>query len=478
MGLRIYNSLTNQIDEFVPIEDGKVSMYNCGPTVYDYFHIGNARTFLMADIIRRYLEYKGYQVKFVQNFTDIDDKIINRANEEGVSTSQLSNRYIEAYFEDSGKLGIRPADVHPKATDHIPEIIQLIERMVDKGIAYEVDGDIYYRIHKFLDYGKLSNRKPEDLLSGARVGINKRKENPRDFDLWKNVKPNEPSWSCPWGCGRPGWHIECSAMAIKHLGESIDIHAGGQDLQFPHHENEIAQSEVLTGKTFARYWVHTAFLRIGGNRMGKSEQNFIFVRDALKDYSAEAIRHFLVSAHYRSPLDYNATSLSDSDSAIRRLNNCLERIRPYSELADSGISTNDSEIILATAEMVTNFELAMDEDFNTALAMGEIYKLVGHVNRFLTQEKLIQVDQVALGVVYQSLIKVCMVLGIYTELESMANGNTRLVNQLMELVIDIRNDSRLRKDWVMADKVRDRLYEVGIELRDTPSGTNWEWRGD
>ena len=478
MGLRIYNSLTNQIDEFVPIEDGKVSMYNCGPTVYDYFHIGNARTFLIADIMRRYLEYKGYQVKFVQNFTDIDDKIINRANEEGVSTSQLSNRYIEAYFEDSGKLGIRPADVHPKATDHIPEIIQLIERMVDKGIAYEVDGDIYYRIHKFLDYGKLSNRKPEDLLSGARVGINKRKENPRDFDLWKNVKPNEPSWSCPWGCGRPGWHIECSAMAIKHLGESIDIHAGGQDLQFPHHENEIAQSEVLTGKTFARYWVHTAFLRIGGNRMGKSEQNFIFVRDALKDYSAEAIRHFLVSAHYRSPLDYNATSLSDSDSAIRRLNNCLERIRPYSELADSGISTNDSEIILATAEMVTNFELAMDEDFNTALAMGEIYKLVGHVNRFLTQEKLIQVDQVALGVVYQSLIKVCMVLGIYTELESMTNGNTRLVNQLMELVIDIRNDSRLRKDWVMADKVRDRLYEVGIELRDTPSGTNWEWRGD
>ena len=478
MGLRIYNSLTNQVDEFVPIEDGKVSMYNCGPTVYDYFHIGNARTFLIADIMRRYLEYKGYQVKFVQNFTDIDDKIINRANEEGVSASELSSRYIEAYFEDSEKLGIRPADVHPKATDHIPEIIQLIERMVDKGIAYEVDGDIYYRIHKFLDYGKLSNRKPEDLLSGARVDINKRKENPRDFDLWKNVKPNEPSWSCPWGCGRPGWHIECSAMAIKHLGESIDIHAGGQDLQFPHHENEIAQSEVLTGKTFARYWVHTAFLRIGGNRMGKSEQNFIFVRDALKDYSAEAIRHFLVSAHYRSPLDYNVTSLSDSDSAIRRLNNCLERIRPYSELADSGISTNDSEIILATAEMVTNFELAMDEDFNTALAMGEIYKLVGHVNRFLTQEKLIQVDQVALGVVYQSLIKVCMVLGIYTELESMANGNTRLVNQLMELVIDIRNDSRLRKDWVMADKVRDRLYEVGIELRDTPSGTNWEWRGD
>ncbi|MBB17637.1 cysteine--tRNA ligase [Candidatus Poribacteria bacterium] len=478
MGLRIYNSLTNQIDEFIPIEDGKVSMYNCGPTVYDYFHIGNARTFLVADIIRRYLEYKGYQVKFVQNFTDIDDKIINRANEEGVSASQLSSRYIEAYFEDSEKLGIRPADVHPKATDHIPEIIQLIERMVDKGIAYEVDGDIYYRIHKFLDYGKLSNRKPEDLLSGARVGIDKRKENPRDFDLWKNVKPNEPSWSCPWGCGRPGWHIECSAMAIKHLGESIDIHAGGQDLQFPHHENEIAQSEVLTGKTFARYWVHTAFLRIGGNRMGKSEQNFIFVRDALKDHSAEAIRHFLVSAHYRSPLDYNATSLSDSDSAIRRLNNCLERIGPYSELADSEVSTSDSEITRAAAEMLTNFELAMDEDFNTALAMGEIYKLVGHVNRFLTQEKLIQVDRVALGIAYQSLIKVCMVLGIYSELESIPNGNTQLVDQLMELVIDIRNDSRLRKDWVMADKVRDRLHEVGIELRDTPSGTNWEWRGD
>ena len=475
MGLRIYNSLTNQIDEFVPIEDGKVSMYNCGPTVYDYFHIGNARTFLIADVVRRYLEYKGYQVKFVQNFTDIDDKIINRANEEGVSASQLSSKYIDAYFEDSQKLRIRPADVHPKATDHIPEMIQLIERMIDKGIAYEVDGDIYYRIHKFLDYGKLSNRKPEDLLSGARVDIDKRKENPRDFDLWKSVKPDEPSWPCPWGCGRPGWHIECSAMAIKHLGESIDIHAGGQDLQFPHHENEIAQSEVLTGKTFARYWIHMAFLRIGGNRMGKSEQNFIFVRDALKNYSAETIRHFLVSAHYRTPLDYNGTSLSDSDSAIRRLNNCLSRIRSYSEFAGSGIDIGDSEIDHATSAMLTNFGLAMDEDFNTALAMGEIYKMVGHVNRFLAQEKLIHADQVALGVAYQSLIKVCMVLGIYTELESITNGNARLVNQLMELVIDIRNDSRSRKDWVMADKVRDRLHEIEIELQDTPSGTNWKW---
>ena len=475
MGLRIYNSLTNQIDEFVSIEDGKVSMYNCGPTVYDYFHIGNARTFLIADVVRRYLEYKGYQVKFVQNFTDIDDKIINRANEEGISVSQLSSKYIDAYFEDSQKLGIRPADVHPKATDHIPEMIQLIERMIDKGIAYEVDGDIYYRIHKFLDYGKLSNRKSEDLLSGARVDIDKRKEDPRDFDLWKSVKPNEPSWSCPWGCGRPGWHIECSAMAIKHLGESIDIHAGGQDLQFPHHENEIAQSEVLTGKTFARYWIHTAFLRIGGNRMGKSEQNFIFVRDALKDYSAETIRHFLVSAHYRSPLDYNGTSLSDSDSAIRRLNNCLSRIRSYSEFAGSEIDIGNSEIDHATSAMLTDFGLAMDEDFNTALAMGEIYKMVGHVNRFLAQEKLIHADQVALGVAYQSLIEVCMVLGIYTELESTTNGDTRLVNQLMELVIDIRNDSRLRKDWVMADKVRDQLHEIGIELQDTPSGTNWKW---
>ncbi|MEE3195316.1 MAG: DALR domain-containing protein, partial [Candidatus Poribacteria bacterium] len=277
------------------------------------------------------------------------------------------------------------------------------------------------------------------------------------------------------GCGRPGWHIECSAMAIKHLGESIDIHAGGQDLQFPHHENEIAQSEVLTGKTFARYWIHMAFLRIGGNRMGKSEQNFIFVRDALKDYSAETIRHFLVSAHYRSPLDYNGTSLSDSDSAIRRLNNCLSRIRSYSEFAGSGIDIGNSEIDHATSAMLTDFGLAMDEDFNTALAMGEIYKMVGHVNRFLAQEKLIHADQVALGVAYQSLIKVCMVLGIYTELESTTNGNTRLVNQLMELVIDIRNDSRSRKDWMMADKVRDQLHEIGIELQDTPSGTNWKW---
>ena len=454
-------------------------MYSCGPTVYDYFHIGNARTFLISDIVRRYLEYKGYTVTLVQNLTDIDDKIINRANEQGIDTSQLAQRYVDAYFDDSGKLGIRAADVHPRATEHISEIISLIQTLIDKQAAYEIDGDVYYRVNHFAEYGKLSRRNPEDLLAGARVEIDERKEDARDFDLWKKSKAEEPWWDSPWGKGRPGWHIECSAMAMKHLGETIDIHAGGHDLLFPHHENEIAQSEVATGKTFARYWMHVAFLQIDGRRMGKSERNFIFVHDAVQQYAAEAIRHFLISAQYRHPLDYNSTSLTESSSAVRRLNNCIDALRPYRDAdGDSSEALDDAEAAClreAINTMRHSFESTMDEDFNTAGALGAIFKFAGEVNQFLaaTEDQPSDLRRSLLSQAHKSLVEVCNVLGIYAEEEVASDEHAALTEQLMSLILEVRQDARQRKDWETADKIRDQLEASNVELQDSRTGTTW-----
>ena len=457
-------------------------MYTCGPTVYDYFHIGNARTFLVSDIVRRYLEFQGFQVKLVQNLTDIDDKIINRANETGIDAKQLAQKYAAAYFEDSQQLGIRPADVHPRATDHVPEIVELLQTLVDKGAAYERDGDLYYRINCFPNYGKLSNRDVKDVRTGARVAVNKRKEDPRDFDLWKTAKPGEPCWESPWGHGRPGWHIECSAMAMKHLGETIDIHAGGQDLLFPHHENEIAQSELATGKPFVRYWMHVAFLRTGGRRMGKSEQNFILVRDALRDFSPEAIRHFLISAQYRHPLDYNHTSLQESRSAIRRLDNCLVELRQYQDhngkvsLDETGLSKAETALIESADAMCHEFKAAMDDDFNTAGAMGAIFKCVGDVNRFLAEKETDPsiLGKMALGNVYRDLTELCEVLGINAQKSAPLSDHAILIEQLMELVLDLRQEARRRKDWEVSDKIRDGLKKLNIELKDSRLGTTWK----
>ena len=464
----------------MPLHEGNVLMYSCGPTVYDYFHIGNARTFLISDIVRRYLEYKGYTVTMAQNLTDIDDKIINRANEQGIDTSELAQKYVDAYFEDSSKLGIRAADVHPRATEHISEIITLIQTLIEKQAAYEIDGDVYYRVNHFEEYGKLSHRKPEDLLAGARVEVDERKEDPRDFDLWKRSKAEEPWWDSPWGKGRPGWHIECSAMAMKHLGETIDIHTGGHDLIFPHHENEIAQSEVVTGKTFARYWMHVAFLQIDGRRMGKSESNFIFVHDAVQQYAPEAIRHFLISAQYRHPLDYNPTSLTESSSAVRRLNNCLDALRPYRD-ADGDLSEalNDAEATRTLESINTmhrNFESAMDEDFNTAGALGAIFKFVGEVNQFLTTtEGLSWVERRSvLSRAYKSLVEVCSVLGIYAEEEVASDAHAALTEQLMNLILEVREEARKRKDWETADKIRNQLEQLNVELQDSRGGTTWK----
>lgn len=475
MGLQIYNSLSRKLEDFAPLNAERVTIYNCGPTVYDYIHMGNARTALVTDIIRRYLTHKGYNVKLAQNLTDIDDKIIARAAELGISEKQLAQQRGDAFLEDSLRLGIQPADVHPKATEHIPEMLTLIQRLIDKGAAYVIDGSVYYRVNAFAEYGKLSHRKPEDLLAGARVEIDERKEDPRDFDLWKAAKPGEPTWDSPWGKGRPGWHIECSAMAMKHLGETLDMHVAGEDLLFPHNENEIAQSELATGKPFARYWVHVAFLKIDGRRMGKSERNFILLRDALDNYPTEVIRHFLISAQYRHPLDYNPESLAKSEGALRRLNNCLAALETY-QTADATDVEGEAETALrnATLQMKADFEAAMDADFNTARALGAIFTLIGAVNRFIQQT---ETDAAAvLAHAREALIETCGVLGIYNAQDSdVQDDSGEMLNHLVTLLLDIRQDARQRKDWETSDKIRDRMKELNIEIQDTRQGATWKF---
>ena len=472
MGMKIYNSMSRQLEDFVPLNPEQVTIYSCGPTVYDYIHMGNARTALVTDIIRRYLVYKGYSVKLVQNLTDIDDKIIRRAAELSMSAKQLAQENGEAYFEDSQRLGIQPADVHPKATEHIQEMIDLIQILIDTGAAYVIEGSVYYRVNQFAGYGKLSHRKPEDLLAGARVEIDERKEDPRDFDMWKAAKPGEPSWDSPWGKGRPGWHIECSAMAMKHLGKTIDIHAGGEDLLFPHHENEIAQSELATGVPFARYWMHIAFLKIDGKRMGKSEKNFIFLRDALDHYPTEVIRHFLISAHYRHPLDYNQESLTKSEGALRRLNNCLEALKKYDADVERG-EIVDAPLQHAVQTMKAQFTQAMDTDFNTAQALGAIFSLVSEVNKALSSRH--DIENRVFAEAYQALSETCQVLGIYSPEPQNSNGNIETkLEPLVDLLLEIRQDARNRKDWETSDKIRDRLIELNIEIKDTREGTTWK----
>ena len=475
MGLQIYNSLSRKLEDFAPLNAERVTIYNCGPTVYDYIHMGNARTALVTDIIRRYLTHKGYNVKLAQNLTDIDDKIIARAAELGISEKQLAQQRGDAFLEDSLRLGIQPADVHPKATEHIPEMLTLIQRLIDKGAAYVIDGSVYYRVNAFAEYGKLSHRKPEDLLAGARVEIDERKEDPRDFDLWKAAKPGEPTWDSPWGKGRPGWHIECSAMAMKHLGETLDMHVAGEDLLFPHNENEIAQSELATGKPFARYWVHVAFLKIDGRRMGKSERNFILLRDALDNYPTEVIRHFLISAQYRHPLDYNPESLAKSEGALRRLNNCLAALETY-QTADAADVEGEAETALrnATLQMKADFEAAMDADFNTARALGAIFTLIGAVNRFIQQT---ETDAAAvLAHAREALIETCGVLGIYNAQDNdVQDDSGEMLTHLVTLLLDIRQDARQRKDWETSDKIRDRMKELNIEIQDTRQGATWKF---
>ena len=463
--MQIFNSMTRRKEEFKPIHEGKVGIYACGPTVYNFFHIGNARPFIVFDVLRRYFEYSGYNVKFVQNFTDVDDKVINKANEEGVSFEEIANRYIKEYFTDAKGLGIREATVHPKATENIDAIIEIVQTLVDKGYAYAVDGDVYYRAKKFEGYGKLSKQPLEDLEAGARIGVDERKEDPMDFALWKSAKPGEPYWASPWGNGRPGWHIECSAMANRYLGKSIDIHSGGVDLTFPHHENEIAQSEAANGCTFANYWLHNAFLNIDNHKMSKSAGNFFTVRDAAAVYGYEPIRFFMLAAHYRSPLNYSRESLEQSSAALERMYTAKERIKFLCENgADGAITEKETAALGELDAFEAKFRAAMDDDLNTADAISVIFEMIRLINSELDGAPTRAFAQAAAD----KLFALTDVLGL------IQNEEDDALTAEVEELIAARQAARKEKNFAEADRIRDLLKEKGIILEDTPQGVKWK----
>ena len=459
--MKLYNTMSMQKEEFVPIEPGKVRMYACGPTVYNYIHVGNARPIIMFDVLRRYLEYRGYEVTFVQNFTDVDDKIIKRANEEGISSEEVAKKYIAEYFTDAHALGVREATVHPKATENIQQIIDLITTLIDKGYAYEVNGDVYYRTLKFRDYGKLSHQPIEDLQSGARIDVNDIKENPLDFALWKAAKPGEPSWPSPWGKGRPGWHIECSAMSTKYLGETIDIHCGGKDLVFPHHENEIAQSEGATGKPFVHYWMHNGFINVDNQKMSKSLGNFFTVRDISKEFDLEAVRMFMLSAHYRSPINFSREMIEQAKTSLERLYTARDH---YAFLLKNAKDGEMGERELALMQKVEaarkGFDSAMDDDLNTAEAMGNMFELVREANAALDENSPKQ----AVSAVLDALEEMAKVFGILTRRTD--DGGDEQVEALLEA----RARARSEKNWAESDRLRGEIEKLGYTVKDTKQG--------
>jgi cysteinyl-tRNA synthetase len=472
MTIKIYNTLTRQREELKPIEPDKIRMYMCGPTVYDYFHIGNARPFIMFDIFRRYLTYRGYEVKFVTNLTDVDDKIIKKANEENISTTAVAEKYSKAFFEDTKKLGILEADAYPRATENISDIIQLIEKLVQNGVAYPVDGDVFYSVTEFPGYGKLSGKHIDELESGARVEVDSRKENPLDFALWKAAKPGEPYWDSPWGKGRPGWHIECSVMSMKHLGESFDIHAGGVDLIFPHHENEIAQSEGATGKPFVKYWMHNGFLNIEGEKMSKSLGNFFTAREIMEKYHPAIIRMFFLLKHYRSPINFSEERILEAQSALERIITTLENIDLLfneQEIKNKDVTPSLSQSI---DDLKQEFINEMDDDFNTAGAMSKIFDLVKEANLILAKGQIPQDDLLSLIKIKQIIEEFDNFLGILYYKETTQSSIKE--EALIDILIDVRSKLRAEKQWSLADYIRDQLDSVGVELKDHPEKTTWK----
>ena len=459
----IYNSLTRTKEPFVPIHEGKVGIYACGPTVYDYFHIGNARPFITFDVLRRQLEREGYEVTFVQNFTDIDDKMIRRANQEGITVKELADRFIAEYYTDAKALGIRPATVHPKATEHISEIIRLIERLIEKGHAYVgATGDVYYRVSSFPGYGKLSGQKVEDREMGAsdRLDVETDKENPADFAVWKAEKPGEPSWDSPWGKGRPGWHIECSAMSMKYLGDTFDIHCGGKDLLFPHHENEIAQSEGATGQPYVHYWMHNGFINIDNVKMSKSLGNFFTVRDISKSYDLEAVRMFMLSAHYRSPINFSRDQIEAAHASLTRLYTARDQMRFLLEKAeDKPLSAEETALLSRLKEYESRFDAAMDDDLNTADAIGAIFELVRDANSTLNAASAKAAVEAAL----KSFKALTDVLGL---VQKEADALPADIQQM----VDERAEARKNKDWKRSDELRDAIKAAGYILEDTKQG--------
>jgi cysteinyl-tRNA synthetase len=480
VSLKVYNTLTKQKEEFVPITPGKVKMYVCGVTPYNHPHIGNARPFITWDVIRRYLEYSGYDVYHVQNFTDVDDKIINAAKNEQVTWDAIANRYIASYFEVMDTLNIRRAQVYPRVSDHIPEILTMIKTLVDKGFAYAVEGDVYYSVEQFPQYGKLSGRNLEDMKAGARVDVDERKKHPMDFALWKSAKPGEPAWESPWGPGRPGWHIECSVMSYKYLGASFDFHGGGSDLVFPHHENEIAQSEAFTGiEPFVHFWLHNGFITVNEEKMSKSLGNFFLVIDILEHFRPEVLRFFILSTHYRSPLDFSDERLEEAGRSLERLRTARENLT-YLATFPAGTSSGDSQALAqAATASLAEFVAAMDDDFNTALAISTMFGLAKEINIYhskVTGGK-IGLDSEVLAQVAKVYSQMADIIGIRIEGSGTAqDGNAELVNELMNLIIDIRQDARQKKDWATADQIRDKLAAAGIVLEDSPQGVRWKKR--
>lgn len=465
--MKVYNTLTRQKEELKPITPGEVKIYACGPTVYNFIHIGNARPLCVFDVLRRYLEYRGYQVRFVQNFTDIDDKIIRRANEEGLTFSEVSETYIKEFWVDAKGMNVREATVHPKATENVDEIISIISALVDKGYAYEAQGDVYFSTAEFAEYGKLSHQPMEDLEAGARINVGEVKKEPMDFALWKSAKPGEPSWDSPWGKGRPGWHIECSAMVRRYLGNTIDIHCGGQDLIFPHHENEIAQSECCNGVPFAHYWMHNGFINVDSRKMSKSLGNFFTVRDVAREYGYEPIRYLMISSQYRSPINYSIDIIEQCKAALARLYSCRDSLDFALKNAVDEAGTDDDAIIKKLEERRRQFEAAMDDDLNTADALAAVYELVRDVN-----------THVASGVQSRKLCEhaselfdtLCGILGLVYN-----RAADKSLDDEIEALIERRNAARKAKDWAEADRIRDELKARKIVLEDTPQGIKWKY---
>jgi len=460
--MRLYNTMNGKKEEFTPITPGEVKMYVCGPTVYNYFHIGNARPFLIFDAFRRYLQYRGYKVTYVQNFTDVDDKIIRRANEEGVDSLEISERYIEEYFKDADALGISRADIHPKVTETMPEIIAFVETLINKGHAYEVDGDVYFDAKSFNDYGKLSGQKIEELEVGARVELNTVKKNPVDFALWKKKKEGEPSWESPWGEGRPGWHIECSVMSTKYLGETIDIHAGGQDLIFPHHENEIAQSECHSDHSFSNYWMHNGYININNEKMSKSKNNFFTVRDILEEYDAEVVRFFLLSAHYRNPVNFSRELIVAAENGLERIYTAKENLEFLLDKTEEG--TASSEFMSGLESYKTKFVEAMDDDFNSADGISAIFELVKFLNVEVTSASSKSAVEASLALMKE----LTEVLGILTKEQDSIDAE-------IEALIEERQMAKKNKEYSRADEIRDELKARGITLKDTREGVKWHY---
>ena len=461
--MQIYNSMTRKKETLVPIHEGKVGIYACGPTVYNFFHIGNARPFITFDVLRRQLEREGYEVTFVQNFTDIDDKMIRRANEEGITVKELGERFIAEYFTDAKALGIRPATVHPKATEHMKEIIDLISRLIENGKAYAVPaGDVYYRVSAFPGYGKLSGQSVEDREMGAseRLNVETDKEAPADFALWKAQKPGEPAWDSPWGAGRPGWHIECSAMSMKYLGETFDIHCGGKDLLFPHHENEIAQSEGATGKPYVHYWMHNGFINVDGEKMSKSLNNFFTVRDIAKEYDLEAVRLFMLSAHYRSPINFSREQIEAANASLNRMYNARNNLKFFLEKApDREVNGAEKEFMERLKQTEAKFDAAMDDDMNTADAIGAIFELIRDANVSLNADS----SRTAVESALKSLKALTDVLGLLSREEDELPADIRAM-------VDERAEARKNKDWKRSDELRDAIKAAGYILEDTKQG--------